>query len=80
MKNAGLGPISASVGEFFRGFGIAGNQHGRAVACSQDLDTDTRVAADIAEIAGADEDVGGSSPVQQLSRRHPISVQIAEEQ
>jgi hypothetical protein len=80
LQHLGLWPISARLGQFVGGVVVAGHQHGRFINGTQDLNADLDLTADVAEIAGTDEDIRCASTLDQPMGGLDIGMQITVQQ
>jgi hypothetical protein len=69
-----LRPVPARLGQLFRGLVVASHQHGRLVELAQDIDADAEFASDVAEVAGTNQNIGGTGTLKKPASGVSISV------
>jgi hypothetical protein len=79
VEDMGGGPIATVRREFVGRLVVTGDEHGRPVCATEDVEAVREVLADVGEIAGADEDIDNGRAANDRSRRGRVAVKIAEE-
>jgi hypothetical protein len=80
MQYMSLRPVVARSDQFFGRLIVAGDKNDRSINDSQDIEADTEIAPNIAEVTRPDEDVMRWCQLDQSARGSSICVEIAEEE
>src|SRR5206468_430527 len=74
VQDAGGGPARAGGGEFVGRFVVPGDEDRRPVGGAEDVEAGGEVLADVAEVAGPDEDIDAPRAADQRPRRGGVTV------